>query len=328
MVADIDISYEKYKVVPWKTDTEWMNLHQLIYKHHDYQKALDIITCYMIRCSKLAWALPVTANFLSVKIAQTQQSENTSNNRLIHLSMASCLVQFIGYVIEKRYKNQQKSSMIQIAKSVNIPDWVIEVRHDCSHGVLPSQTILQSCLDECFNWITDNYWTPQFEEYSKTISSRSLTDESRNSLRRLVTGYLQECFSKNSDKNDRKRRHDVITDMKKLHGRYILDVILQWMKNQILSRQKEDNLEFINLYFNQLDTFFTMDQQNFINFVQNKIDKQILLDQVFEKQALKPKLDLTRCVPVPTTKVPENFTFSKKLTDSEIVENFSLEIYQ
>ena len=79
-----DITTQSYKVVPWKNEREWLDLYHLIFTTQDFSSALDLINLYVLRCSKVAWALPVTANFLALKNA-------SSSDRLVHLSMASSI---------------------------------------------------------------------------------------------------------------------------------------------------------------------------------------------------------------------------------------------
>ena len=42
--------------------------------------------------------------------------------------------------------------------------WIVDVRHDTSHGQLPSYEVLKAAVAFCFNWIIVNYW--QFEDHT------------------------------------------------------------------------------------------------------------------------------------------------------------------
>lgn len=211
--------------------------------------------------------------------------------------------------------------MIQIAKSIDIPDWIIETRHDCSHGVLPSREILQDCLDVCWDWLVKTYWKPQFDEYTEIHNSKNLNDESRNSLRRLITGYLQDLFSKKIDKFQRKRRLSVIADLRATQDSYVFDVLLQWCKNQIISRQKIDDTVFCQQYIDEVRKLYDIEDFDFLNYLKD----DMMLEKLQKKYApTAPKTSsLTKIVPVKISKKTES-----KPETLETDLDFELEVYE
>ena len=213
--------------------------------------------------------------------------------------------------------------MIQIAKSIDIPDWIIETRHDCSHGVLPSMEILQDCLDVCWDWLVKTYWKPQFEEYTDILNSKNLTDESRNSLRRLITGYLQDSFSKKLDKTSRKRKLGVIADLKTTQNSYIFDVLMQWCKHQIISRQKQEDAVFCQQYIDEVRKLYEIEGSDFMDF----INDDMVLQKLQKKYApFAPKTaNLTKLVPVELRKELE-YKPVKPSQDDDL--DFELKVYE
>ena len=119
-----------------------------------------------------------TGNLLSTKILKSKIdiNENCIDDNLGCLlvayqnSLASCLTQFIGLAIEKEYKRGQGASMAYLGKDIDIPEEIVELRHSCGHGKLPSLAVLEEAGEFCFNWLEEKYWIPQKEQYNEVRS--------------------------------------------------------------------------------------------------------------------------------------------------------------
>ena len=57
------------------------------------------------------------------------------------------------------------SKYYDVAKCLAIPRWIVDVRHDTSHGQMPGYEVLKSAVAFCFKWLVVNYW--QYEDYSE-----------------------------------------------------------------------------------------------------------------------------------------------------------------
>lgn len=82
-------------------------------------------------------------------------------------TLASSLTQFIGLAIEKEYRRGQGASMTYLGRDIDIPEEIIELRHACGHGKLPSTEVLEEACEFCFSWLKDKYWMPQAEQYNE-----------------------------------------------------------------------------------------------------------------------------------------------------------------
>ena len=150
-------------VVAWRSPREWIYVYNLIFKKFDYRQALEILAMWQIRCEKIAWAVICTSNYLSAK---TQRS-NGDGQLSLQNQLSSALSQFIGLAIEKEYKKGQFASMAYLGESIDIPEWVVELRHECGHGKLPNLLALEEAERFCFGWLKRNYWDPQYDAYSE-----------------------------------------------------------------------------------------------------------------------------------------------------------------
>jgi len=160
------------KVVAWKNNKEWIYVYNLIFKRNDFQQALEILAMWQTRCEKIAWAVICTANYLAAKVHKIKNPDDILSRQN---QLSSALAQFIGLAIEKEYKKGQFASMAYLGESIDIPEWVVELRHSCGHGKLPNLAALEESEAFCFEWLKVHYWMPQYAAYSEEIRRRART---------------------------------------------------------------------------------------------------------------------------------------------------------
>jgi ribosomal biogenesis protein LAS1 len=49
--------------------------------------------------------------------------------------------------------------MYETAKEIGMPSEFVDVRHECTHGELPSLRRLQSCAKDALHWLWESYWS-------------------------------------------------------------------------------------------------------------------------------------------------------------------------
>ncbi|CAG7818319.1 unnamed protein product, partial [Allacma fusca] len=63
--------------------------------------------------------------------------------------------------------------MSRLANTLNVPDWIVDLRHEVSHGsALPSLDILRSASDFILEWLSNNYWAYSEESLQDSILTR------------------------------------------------------------------------------------------------------------------------------------------------------------
>lgn len=59
--------------------------------------------------------------------------------------------------------NKKQGTFYETARKNNLPDWLIDVRHDLAHDQkVPSRFMLEHCLNYCLDWLKNEYWDAQF----------------------------------------------------------------------------------------------------------------------------------------------------------------------
>merc|ERR1719320_1821965 len=45
----------------------------------------------------------------------------------------------------------------------HIPEWIVDVRHETTHGHLPSRRVLLDAMAFCLEWVRANYWEAEYK---------------------------------------------------------------------------------------------------------------------------------------------------------------------
>eukprot|EP00005_Dracoamoeba_jomungandri_P004177 CAMPEP_0174258002 /NCGR_PEP_ID=MMETSP0439-20130205/7085_1 /TAXON_ID=0 /ORGANISM="Stereomyxa ramosa, Strain Chinc5" /LENGTH=336 /DNA_ID=CAMNT_0015341343 /DNA_START=379 /DNA_END=1386 /DNA_ORIENTATION=+ len=73
------------------------------------------------------------------------------------------LTRFVNATTDLGQNQKYARSIRDIARSINMERWLVDQRHEATHGSLPSYSILQQAARVSLDWIYDSYWLPQFQ---------------------------------------------------------------------------------------------------------------------------------------------------------------------
>ncbi|XP_025203994.1 uncharacterized protein LOC112600885 [Melanaphis sacchari] len=222
---------EEIIVTPWSADSEWQLLRQDIYGSKDtrnYKQALRKLLLWKSRGRSLSRGLYCTEMILQVIVKDVhfyEVDELISESDLIHLySMA--IMKFVNLTADVLGKGPQKS-MYYRASCVELPSWLIDMRHKISHDQdLPSLKSLRAAMEFALEWLQTKYWNEddnflvfakklnmnivdefidllEFYTLSKSQTNSALKEKQLNVLREKLTfseSYSnKECIKKMKD---------------------------------------------------------------------------------------------------------------------------------
>ncbi|XP_017777595.1 PREDICTED: uncharacterized protein LOC108563431 isoform X2 [Nicrophorus vespilloides] len=150
------IRYTGYTIVPWYSSSEWKHVYTLLCnknKQRDaLQQAMDIITLWKTRQDLLPSGIEGTLCLIEAILI----NEETVTERQYSQLCASSVMRFLNVCVASRAPT---NSFTKVAKQSNIPDFIIQMRHNFAHShKLPKPSMLKLALNECFNWVKETYW--------------------------------------------------------------------------------------------------------------------------------------------------------------------------
>jgi len=149
--------------MPWASDSEWQSVRQDIYASkdtRDYSRALRKLLLWKTRKGSLSRGLYCTELILQVitkDIHFCDVDDALNENDLVRLySMA--LMKFVNLTADVLGKGPQKS-MYYRASCIELPSWLIDMRHKISHDQdLPSLKSLRTAMEFALEWLQSKYW--------------------------------------------------------------------------------------------------------------------------------------------------------------------------
>ncbi|XP_053230114.1 ribosomal biogenesis protein LAS1L [Podarcis raffonei] len=147
-------------VVAWESKAEWDQVMVGLYcgDREIQQDALDRISAWKSRYGhRMPLAVECTADLIRCKLLDA--SGVLKSNELV-LTYGLALVRFVNLITERK----QKTVIIplrRLAKELNIPVWIVNLRHDLTHGNLPHLDACQKGCDVVLEWLRQTYWSRQ-----------------------------------------------------------------------------------------------------------------------------------------------------------------------
>ncbi|KAM6143402.1 ribosomal biogenesis protein LAS1L [Erethizon dorsatum] len=149
-------------VVAWLSRAEWDQVTVYLFcDDHKLQRyALNRITVWRSRLgNELPLAVASTADLIRCKLMDVTGGLGTDELRLLY---GMALVRFVNLISERKTKFS-KLPLKFLAQEVNIPDWIVELRHELTHKKMPH---INDCRRGCYfvlDWLQKTYWCHQLE---------------------------------------------------------------------------------------------------------------------------------------------------------------------
>lgn len=153
-------SEKKRHVVAWVNKAEWDQILEYLYsKDAALQRyALQRISAWKCRyASNSPVAVDCTADLVRCQVLD--RSGQLDGGDLV-LLYGAALVRFVNLITERK-QGKVARPLRRLAGNMNIPEWVVDLRHDFTHRKLPT---LKWCRKGCkvvLEWLQQEYWSRQ-----------------------------------------------------------------------------------------------------------------------------------------------------------------------
>lgn len=153
-------SEKRRHVVAWVNKAEWDQVLEYLYsKDSSLQRfALHRISAWKGRyANSTPVAVDCTADLVRCQVLD--RTGQLSGDELV-LLYGAALVRFVNLITE-RQQGKVARPLRRLAGNLNIPEWVVNLRHDFTHRKLPT---LKWCRKGCklvLEWLQQEYWSRQ-----------------------------------------------------------------------------------------------------------------------------------------------------------------------
>jgi len=149
------------KVIDISYDT--LDLYINMLNINDLVAGLNILRINNIRNDDLSFILPsllITEEIIRFKSGQYNISDSSDYAHIL----GQKIIRVVNIIVDnfKKKSKKNKYNMFLAANEINFPDFLIEIRHACTHKNLPSFLTLMYCIKYLFLWIKFNMWDKQY----------------------------------------------------------------------------------------------------------------------------------------------------------------------
>lgn len=193
---------ERRQVVAWINKAEWdLVLDNLYCRDPSRQRhALHRISAWKSRFGRSTpVAVDCTADLVR---CQVQDRGGLQESPDLVLGYAMALVRFVNLITEKQ-QGRVARSLRRLAGKLNIEEWIVNLRHDCTHKQLPTLRWCRKGCQAALDWLWKEYWSRQLgggdwgddeEDDGEDDAVRLKEMEKYKKIRELLISYENEQF--------------------------------------------------------------------------------------------------------------------------------------
>ena len=105
----------------------------------------------------------VTATFALAQLDWSSSAAALQRETLspLQLAAAATISRVINALSDSAQSGVFASSISELMKKAGVARWIVDIRHDCSHGAMPSIPVLRLAADYILDYVINEYWLPQ-----------------------------------------------------------------------------------------------------------------------------------------------------------------------
>lgn len=158
------------------------------------QNARNVLNIWLIRNDSTNHTL-ITSLLVEeiIKILEGKYNITSDVNNDNKNILAQKIIRVTNLLIDdlKKKNRSLNSNMFLVAKEIELPEFIVEIRHSCTHKDLPSASTLLFVIKYLFYWIKENIWNKQ---YNLFIKEKELTEKTISIINFLNGNFKLKTF--------------------------------------------------------------------------------------------------------------------------------------
>ncbi|XP_014230691.1 uncharacterized protein LOC106655020 [Trichogramma pretiosum] len=155
--------------VPWFSVEEWLQVYKNIYSGDSscQKEAYEMLLVWKARMSILPIGVECTLGLLQASLRDQEWTPQIYSGQKpltyekdLQSIYSMAIMKFLNHMPIVHHDKQ--TSLFDIAKNFNIPDWIVNLRHDTAHGSeLPSIDVMRIVSNKLLAWVHEEYWAAE-----------------------------------------------------------------------------------------------------------------------------------------------------------------------
>lgn len=168
----------------YRDNNELLKLRDHFYRGGDVRSAIDKVHVLRTR-GQLPHAVEATASLMEISIADN----NGLDRHILQSSYCSALVRFVNGFLDPFQKASVALPLVKLAKEINLPVSLVEIRHMATHEEIPSLSLCRKLTAEALQWLQERYWDQL--PNGKCLVPEKVSSHDDISIERLLRAYKQ-----------------------------------------------------------------------------------------------------------------------------------------
>ena len=199
----------RYTITPWRHQTDLLAVRSQLYRvdntSEDLRRhAVDRVMAWKLR-GNLPHAVESTALLVDAILHHTASELNSSFSvRAVYAAAFTRFVTGFCDIGRAREGTLNPSSMLEIARQIDMPAQFVGLRHEATHEELPALGRLVQAANEALNWLWQAYWSrleegPRAQQKTTTTTTENVADvkDQARALLRSYRSLRRDAFKKN-----------------------------------------------------------------------------------------------------------------------------------
>lgn len=178
---------QNFFIQPWLNQNEFIDTYQTLFTSYmntenmpidDFINNLDINNLIKGYRRLIVWESRndnkafVLSSLLAIDIVikiKKGQFDNCSSSIDSHHILGEVIIRITNLIIDelKKTKKTSNQNMFLVAKEIDLPSFIIEIRHSCTHKNLPMFPCLLLAVKYLLKWIKENMWDRMYNIYKE-----------------------------------------------------------------------------------------------------------------------------------------------------------------
>ncbi|KAL6750390.1 Las1-like-domain-containing protein [Haematococcus lacustris] len=170
------------KLLPWTCWQEWEDTGRKLLSAQERAEGLARVEAWRCRgrvplavetTAALAEAMQLDSPVPQHLNSSTQAAAEPSSHSL-RLLYAMALIRLVNGVSDAQQRGRVATSLTLLASSAGLPRVLVDIRHDATHGELPSLALLRTGAAAALHWLQGTYWDGQARHVQANLERAGL----------------------------------------------------------------------------------------------------------------------------------------------------------
>ncbi|XP_030829891.1 uncharacterized protein LOC100887944 [Strongylocentrotus purpuratus] len=102
------------------------------------------------------------------------------------------ITRFVNLLTEEQQKFGRGKPVHEVALKIGLPKWIVDIRHQGTHGHMPKREVLESALRFGLNWLKVTFWEAHIKEMctDKQVQDDDFDLKLREKIRGITAEYM------------------------------------------------------------------------------------------------------------------------------------------